>query len=46
MKSYISAFCKRGLTAAASGPVILAIIYSILATAVAVFCFLRKMKNQ
>ena len=30
MKSYISAFCKRGLTAAASGPVILAIIYSIL----------------
>ena len=29
MKSYISAFCKRGLLAAAGGPVILAIIYGI-----------------
>lgn len=30
MKSYISAFCKRGLVAAPGGPVILAIIYGIL----------------
>lgn len=30
MKKYISEFCKRGLMAAAGGPVVLAIVYGIL----------------
>ena len=33
MKTFIATFCKRGLIAAAGGPVILAIIYGILGAA-------------